>query len=131
MKELESLHFASNRIYGYGDNNTSYLMEVRQVIKELTEREAELEAQIVELKGQNERLERKKDDYPNVLAKVMNDLEFLRATATEREAKLVENLEDMCSAYKALCQLQKVDYYLSESSKYAKAQKALLELNKE
>lgn len=68
-----------------------HAMAVR--VEELTIREAKLTAENEELKSQNERLERKKDDYPNVLAKIFNDLEFVRKTAMEREAKLVEVLE--------------------------------------
>lgn len=40
------------------------------------------------LRGENERLERKKNDYPNVLAKLFNDLEAVRSLAVEREAIL-------------------------------------------
>lgn len=65
-------------------------------------KEAELQEKITHLQGQNERLERKKEDYPNVLAKVMNDLEDLRAHAFKKEASLqaeVKKLREALEVY--------------------------------
>ncbi len=53
----------------------------------------ELQGEVKKLKGDNERLERKKGDYPNVLAGVFSDLVRLQEAAVAREAELKAGAE--------------------------------------